>query len=134
MQNSVWGELGAKIDEREKQKSNAENEVTKAPSQNNSSKKKSDDTSVDWDKLDAQLDQLEEGVSTDNAYESGKKEITKENIPDSTISQVDSQIVFPKIETQFKNNITDEKLADVQDVSRNFNVNTSKMGFQIHAA
>ena len=134
MQNSVWGELGAKIDERDQQKSNTENEVTKAPSQNNSNKKKSDDTSVDWDKLDAQLDQLEEGASTDNANESGKNEITKENIPDSTISQVDSQIVFPKIETQFKNNITDEKLADVQDVSRNFNVNTSKMGFQIHAA
>ena len=128
MQNTDWGELSAKIIERDRNSSD-KNATTEKSKTNNevakTAKEKLDQKSMNWDELGAQLDQLE-GAATMDVDKSVEKEVTQ-NIADGQISQVDSNIIIAKKETKLKNNATDEKLNE----KSNFNENISKMGFQI---
>ena len=128
LQNTDWGELSAKIIERDRNSSD-KNATTEKSKTNNevakTAKEKLDQKSMNWDELGAQLDQLE-GAATMDVDKSVEKEVTQ-NIADGQISQVDSNIIIAKKETKLKNNATDEKLNE----KSNFNENISKMGFQI---
>ena len=128
MQNTDWGELSAKIIERDRNSSD-KNATTEKSKTNNevakTAKEKLDQKSMNWDELGAQLDQLE-GAATMDVDKSVEKEVTQ-NIADGQISQVDSNIIIAKKETKLKNNATDEKLNE----KSNYNENISKMGFQI---
>ena len=128
MQNTDWGELSAKIIERDRNSSD-KNATTEKSKTNNevakTAKEKLDQKSMNWDELGAQLDQLE-GAATMDVDKSVEKEVTQ-NIADGQISQVDSKSIIAKKETQLKNNSNDEELNE----KSNFNENISKMGFQI---
>ena len=123
MQNSPWGELGAQIDERDRSSTDKNDKSTKSKTENEvveTIDEKLDEKSINWDELGTQLDQLD-GTSSTNGDKNVKKELNKENV-DDLISH--SKSIIPKKES--KNNSTEENL----DERSNFNVNTSKMGFQ----
>lgn len=140
MQNSEWGELSAQIEERDRSLSDKDEQKSKTNDEVfETAKEKLDEKSVNWDELGAKLDQLD-GASTMNVDKSLKKKVIQENIADGPsrpdgpsdlmdrpTSQVNSNIIIAKKETQLKNNSTDEKLNE----KSGFNENISKMGFQI---
>ena len=123
MQNSPWGELGAQIDERDRSSKDKNDKSTKSKTENEvveTIDEKLDEKSINWDELGEQLDQLD-GTSSTNRDKNVKKELNKENV-DDLISH--SKSIIPKKES--KNNSTEENLGE----RSNFNVNTSKIGFQ----
>ena len=142
MQNSEWGELSDQIEERDRSLSDKDALTQKSKTNDEvfeTAKEKLDEKSVNWDELGAKLDHLD-GASTMNVDKSVKKKVIQENIADGPsrpdgpsdlmdrpTSQVNSNIIIAKKETQLKNNSTDEKLNE----KSGFNENISKMGFQI---
>ena len=128
MQNSEWGELSAKIEERDRSSSDQDGTTQKSKTKNEvaeTSKENPIGQSMNWDELGAQLDQLE-GATTTKLDKNVGKEVSQ-NIADGPISQVDSKSIIAKKETQLKNNSNDEELNE----KSYFNENISKMEFQI---
>ena len=128
MQNSEWGELSAKIEERDRSSSDQDGTTQKSKTKNevvDTAKENPIRQSMNWDELGAQLDQLE-GATTTKLDKNVGKEVSQ-NIADGPISQVDSKSIIAKKETQLKNNSNDEELNE----KSYFNENISKMEFQI---